>query len=1851
MSSTFNTSTLIAVGGKGGIGATTVTGAAGGIGSAVGNTAGTNYAGGTGATGTASSIGGGGAGGAGNAHVGGNGSGSTPGAGGGVGGATGGTGVSNATGNNGNSSAYGGGGGGTRSTGTGRKGGVGGSGAVLLSWTTGYCSAYCTSSTAPATYITNFSLTGGTTSINNTTTNTVGGHAVYPSTSASAIPGTTLSYSITMTGGSAGLALWVDWNQDNDFNDASEQIYNSNAYVASGTYSGTITIPSSQTAGTYWIRVRTDYNNSTVLNCSAELQAETEDYPLIVLAPPVPTITSLSSGSGCAGSSLTINGTNLTGATASNITIGGTAVSSITSNNGTALVVVIGSGTTGTVSVTTPGGTATYGTPFTVYPLPTATASYSSPVCAGSTLNLTGTTDIGTSFSWTGPNSFTSTSQNPSISNVTSAASGTYSFTATANGCSSTVSTANVTVNPIPTVVTASASSSSICPGSPVDLTSSATSNASSAVSFSEGFETFPPSGWTFINAGSGNSWVSSTTFHAGAKSISYDFNASTANAWGITSGIYLTSGTTYIITFWYEVFSASYPEKLKVTVGTLPTVVGQSTTLWDCNGGASLTNTSWAQGITAYTPTTSGTYYFGFNCYSAASMDHLYVDDVSISGGSVIPATYTWTSIPSGYTSSTQNPTGVLPSVNTQYIVTAQNFYGCTASNSTTVNIITIPSCATYTAPANGAPSAGLGSSLTWTAPGTGGTPTGYKLYFGTDNPPTNIVNGTNIGNVLTYSPTLSSNTTYYWKVVPTNCAGDGSCSTVWSFHTTTATTVTVPGSYATIRLAYDACTLAIPYIIEIQPSYAGETYPILFGSANAGQRSANNTIVIRPATGESWTFTNTGTETSIFEFNGATYVTIDGRQGGSGSSGITIENTQTASGKWAISMHGGSTYNTVKYCTIKGSNADATAASANAGVIRFADGTNSNNTIDNCTITKSGTNKPAVGILSYDGTNNNLLSITNNSFVDITKYGIWASGSNNTGWTISNNNFYQSAAVVPAPTGVMAAIQIDNGGGYTVSGNNIGGQAGGSSPYTVTGDGTSAFVGINFAGSTAATTNTVSSNTINDISISISAINAATPFCFTGINAAGSANFNIGGSGTANTIGDMSGITHKIVITSSSAITNGFSAINNTATGTSNITYNNIGSIDLSGISAACSNNVNIIRNSNASGTITIDHNTIGNTTADNMNMGGQTTSLIYNQASAATATFSVTNNTIQKIKYTGSGSFYGIYNNQCALTCTGNTISGINSTGSSASQYCIYHSISSKAATISSNIINTITTSSASSKFNVIYMNAATATSAISSNTIGTASANNISLAGNTEEYAIQIMDGGTVTCNANTLRNITLTSTGTSNVFWGLTVGSSSTKGAAVLNATNNTITDINTYSETNNTNESFSGIRLYSTGSGHIITNNTIQRLKSTGTSSGSCEINAIAIRYGVSGNISKNLITDITTSNTAANLHVICFDEGGETGGTWTFYNNAIVLNNTSNGFIEGLHFFAMGATGTNDVFYHNTIKLSGTASVSYVSSAFDLIADVGTYTVKNNVFQNLRSGAGSANYAIENSNPCAITEAHDYLESSSASTVGLYGGTDKTFAAWNTAVSSTGNISGNSTPVTLDAIGAPPQGAPLQNAGVILLTYVSDDRLGGGRPSTPYPGAYEPENDLPIELILFTAHKLENSVKLVWETATEMDNDYFTVERSLDGITFEPIAFVDGAGNSNSLLSYQAYDNDPFKGINYYRLKQTDFNGKFAYSNIIEVDFNNDNEEINIYPNPFSDRTTVYFSDADHLPFNIEIFDALGKIVREEKQITGNVFVVEKGQLKPGVYILRIYSDKQSIVKQVIVK
>lgn len=100
----------------------------------------------------------------------------------------------------------------------------------------------------------------------------------------------------------------------------------------------------------------------------------------------------------------------------------------------------------------------------------------------------------------------------------------------------------------------------------------------------------------------------------------------------------------------------------------------------------------------------------------------------------------------------------------------------------------------------------------------------------------------------------------------------------------------------------------------------------------------------------------------------------------------------------------------------------------------------------------------------------------------------------------------------------------------------------------------------------------------------------------------------------------------------------------------------------------------------------------------------------------------------------------------------------------------------------------------------------------------------------------------------------------------------------------------------------------------------------------------------------------------------------------------------------------------------------------------------------------------------------------------------------------------------------------------------------------------------------------LPIELISFEAKMNNNKqVDIFWATASELNNDFFTIERSADGVNWEIVTTAAGAGNSIYRIDYAAYDSRPLSGISYYRLKQTDFDGAFEYSNIVSVFYGNE--------------------------------------------------------------------------------
>lgn len=133
---------------------------------------------------------------------------------------------------------------------------------------------------------------------------------------------------------------------------------------------------------------------------------------------------------------------------------------------------------------------------------------------------------------------------------------------------------------------------------------------------------------------------------------------------------------------------------------------------------------------------------------------------------------------------------------------------------------------------------------------------------------------------------------------------------------------------------------------------------------------------------------------------------------------------------------------------------------------------------------------------------------------------------------------------------------------------------------------------------------------------------------------------------------------------------------------------------------------------------------------------------------------------------------------------------------------------------------------------------------------------------------------------------------------------------------------------------------------------------------------------------------------------------------------------------------------------------------------------------------------------------------------------------------------------------------------------------------------------------------DLPIELSEFTAFVTPKGISFSWITASETNNDFFTLEYSTDGIEFNPIATISGMGTSSVQNEYTFFDDSPnYIGLTYFRLKQTDYDGAYSYSHILSVEIKNYNANILIYPNPATDKISI--EDANHVITNIRFFDS----------------------------------------------
>jgi hypothetical protein len=181
----------------------------------------------------------------------------------------------------------------------------------------------------------------------------------------------------------------------------------------------------------------------------------------------------------------------------------------------------------------------------------------------------------------------------------------------------------------------------------------------------------------------------------------------------------------------------------------------------------------------------------------------------------------------------------------------------------------------------------------------------------------------------------------------------------------------------------------------------------------------------------------------------------------------------------------------------------------------------------------------------------------------------------------------------------------------------------------------------------------------------------------------------------------------------------------------------------------------------------------------------------------------------------------------------------------------------------------------------------------------------------------------------------------------------------------------------------------------------------------------------------------------------------------------------------------------------------------------------------------------------------------------------------------------------------------------------------------------------------------LPITLIHFDAEPIaQDNVRVEWTTVEEIGNAYFSIERSADGINFETIAQLDGAGNSDTIREYQYIDQNPVNGQSFYRLRQTDFNGTYETSEVVRVLLKKEVQAptMSLYPNPAraGETLSISYKIEEDQYMRFSMISADGHITMEEERFMkaseDNISLSTQG-LSKGLHILRVIDQSQNVI------
>ncbi|HMD00420.1 MAG TPA: T9SS type A sorting domain-containing protein, partial [Ferruginibacter sp.] len=184
--------------------------------------------------------------------------------------------------------------------------------------------------------------------------------------------------------------------------------------------------------------------------------------------------------------------------------------------------------------------------------------------------------------------------------------------------------------------------------------------------------------------------------------------------------------------------------------------------------------------------------------------------------------------------------------------------------------------------------------------------------------------------------------------------------------------------------------------------------------------------------------------------------------------------------------------------------------------------------------------------------------------------------------------------------------------------------------------------------------------------------------------------------------------------------------------------------------------------------------------------------------------------------------------------------------------------------------------------------------------------------------------------------------------------------------------------------------------------------------------------------------------------------------------------------------------------------------------------------------------------------------------------------------------------------------------------------------------------------GGFSGQNPLPLSLLSFEAIKQNKRSLLLWSTDNEVNLNKFIVERSADGRSYRAIGETI-ANNRSGINNYTLTDNQPFAGINFYRLKMADRDGSFKYSPIRKINFASDADDISIYPNPVLRDGSVNIISSGNCNQAV-IYDAMGKEVRVYK-LNGRTNAINLSGIARGMYQLKVFTENSVETKKILIQ